>query len=105
MKVAKDDIEVKMQVPGVIMRQRNTTDLFKGLEGDLCQSPHWGYVISGRITTTDSEGMQETVNKNDLFFWPAGHNVKVEEDAEIIMFSPQHEHNIVIDHLIEKTKA
>ena len=128
MKVAKDDIEVKMQVPGVIMRQRkdfgdatgygkiggeyfsmasgvDTTDLFKGLEGDLCQSPHWGYVISGRITTTDSEGTQETVNKNDLFFWPAGHNVKVEEDAEIIMFSPQHEHNIVIDHLIEKTKT
>jgi hypothetical protein len=25
--------------------------------------------------------------------------------AEIIMFSPQREHNVVIDHMIEKVKA
>src|SRR6266496_4322837 len=24
--------------------------LFKGLPDDRCQSPHWGYVIKGRIT-------------------------------------------------------
>ena len=128
MKVAKENIEVKMQIPGAIIRQRtefgdasglgkisgeffslsagvDTTPLFIGLEGNLCQSPHWGYVISGEITTTDAEGVQETVNTNDLFFWPAGHNVKVIEDAEIIMFSPQHEHTQVINHMIGKTKG
>jgi len=128
MKVAKENIEVKMQIPGAVIRQRtefgdttgygkisgeffslsagvDTTQLFIGLEGNLCQSPHWGYVLSGQITTTDSEGIQETVNTNDLFFWPAGHNIKVNEDAEIIMFSPQHEHSKVINHMIEKTKA
>jgi len=128
MKISKDKIEVKMEIPGAVIRQRtefgdatgfgkisgeyfslsagvDTTPLFMGLEGNLCQSPHWGYVLRGRITTTDSEGIQETVNTNDLFFWPAGHNVKVIEDAEIIMFSPQHEHTLVIDHMIEKTKG
>lgn len=128
MRVAKDNIEVKMEIPGAIIRQRtdfgdatglgkisgeffslsagvDTTPLFIGLEGNLCQCPHWGYVLSGQITTTDAEGKQETVNKNDLFFWPAGHNVNVTEDAEIIMFSPQHEHTVVIDHMIEKTRA
>lgn len=45
------------------------------------------------------------VKANDLFYWPPGHNVKVDADAEIIMFSPQHEHSAVIDHMIEKTKA
>ncbi|WP_300436628.1 cupin domain-containing protein [Christiangramia sp.] len=128
MRVAKENIEVKMEIPGAIIRQRtefgdasglgkisgeffslsagvDTTPLFIGLEGNLCQSPHWGYVLSGQIQTTDSKGIQETVNTNDLFFWPAGHNVKVIEDAEIIMFSPQHEHTKVIDHMIEKTKA
>lgn len=127
MKVAKENIEVKMEIPGAVIRQRtefgdatgfgkisgeffslsagvDTTQLFIGLEGNLCQSPHWGYVLSGQITTTDSEGIQETVNTNDLFFWPAGHNIKVNEDAEIIMFSPQHEHSTVINHMIEKTK-
>ncbi len=128
MKIAKENIEVKMEIPGAVIRQKtefgdatgfgkisgeffslsagvDTTQLFIGLEGNLCQSPHWGYVLSGQITTTDSEGIQETVNMNDLFFWPPGHNIKVNEDAEIIMFSPQHEHTTVINHMIEKTKA
>lgn len=42
---------------------------------------------------------------DDLFYWPAGHNVKVEADAEIIMFSPQVEHSHVIDHMIEKVRG
>ncbi len=128
MKVTKENIEVKMEIPGAVIRQRtdfgdasglgkisgeyfslsagvDTTPLFTGLEGNLCQCPHWGYVISGELTTTDADGVQETVHANDLFYWPAGHNVKVNADAEIVMFSPQHEHTHVINHMIEKTKA
>jgi len=48
--------------------------------------------------------VQETDNANDLFYWPPGHNVKVDSDAEIVMFSPQHEHSQVIEHVIEKVK-
>ena len=83
----------------------DTTPLFEGLEGDLCQCPHWGYVLRGQITTTDATGAQETVNANDLFYWPPGHNVKVEADAEIVMFSPQDEHSQVINHMIEKVNG
>ena len=128
MKILKDDIEVKMEIPGAIIRQQtdfgdatglgkisgeyfslsagvDTTPLFVGLEGNLCQCPHWGYVISGKLTTTDAEGIEETVNAKELFYWPSGHNVKVNEDAEIVMFSPQHEHSHVINHMIEKVKG
>ncbi|MGB5668818.1 MAG: cupin domain-containing protein [Maribacter sp.] len=128
MKIAKENIDVKMKIPGAVIRQKtnfgdatglgkisgeyfslskgvDTTPLFIGLEGNLCQCPHWGYVISGQLTTTDAKGIQEIVNTNDLFYWPAGHNVLVNEDAEIVMFSPQHEHSPVIDHMIEKTKG
>jgi hypothetical protein len=128
MKIAKDKVDIKLEIPGAVIRQRNdfgdatglgkisgeyfslsagvdTTPLFKGLEGDLCQCPHWGFVIGGQITTTDAYGVQETVNTNDLFYWPAGHNVKVILDAEIIMFSPQDEHSHVINHMIEKVKG
>ncbi|HKJ50804.1 MAG TPA: cupin domain-containing protein [Gammaproteobacteria bacterium] len=128
MRVSKDNVKVRMEIPGATIRQQadfgdvsgfgkisgeyftlsagvDTTPLFLGLEGDLCQCPHWGFVLSGRITTTDSRGAEETVNANDLFYWPPGHNVKVDEDAEIVMFSPEHEHSHVIDHMIEKAGA
>ena len=128
MRIAKDDVDIKMQIPGAVIRQRTdfgdasgfgrlraeyfplpagvpSTPLFQGLEGNLCQCPHWGFVLRGRLTTTNADGVQETVNANDLFYWPPGHNVKVVDDAEIIMFSPQHEHSEVIDHMIEMVKA
>ena len=128
MRVAKDSVDVRMEIPGAVIRQRmdfgivseigsisgeyftlsagvDTTPLFQGLEGDLCQCPHWGFVIRGQLTTTDAIGVQETVKANDLFYWPPGHNVMVEADAEIVMFSPQHEHSQVINHMIEKVKS
>ena len=128
MRVAKDNVDVRMAIPGAVIRQRtdfgdvsgfdtisgeyftlstgvDTTPLFQGLEGDLCQCPHWGFVLSGQLTTTDANGARETVNANDLFYWPPGHNVKVGADAEIVMFSPQREHSHVIEHMIEKVKA
>ncbi len=128
MRVAKDDVEVRMQIPGAVIRQRkefgsmngsgkisgeyftlsagvDTTPLFLGLEGNLCQCPHWGFVLRGRLTTTDAKGAKETVNANDLFYWPPGHNVKVDADADIVMFSPQQEHSHVIDHMIAKVNG
>jgi hypothetical protein len=128
MRIAKEDVTIKMQIPGAVLRQQmdfgdatglgkisgeyfslsagvDTTPLFMGLEGDMCQSPHWGFVLCGQLTMTNAAGVQETVNANDLFYWPPGHNVKVDADAEIVMFSPQHEHSHVINHMIEKVKA
>lgn len=126
MRVAKQDVDVKMQIPGAVLRQRtefgdatgygkisgeyfslaagvDTTPLFVGLDGNVCDCPHWGFVLQGRITTTNAAGVEETVETDDLFYWPPGHNVRVEENAELIMFSPQHEHTHVIDHMIAKT--
>ena len=128
MRIARNDVDVQMEIPGAVLRQRmdfgdatgygkisceyftlsagvDTTPLFQGLEGNMCQCPHWGYVLRGQITTTDAHGGQETVHTNDLFYWPPGHNVKVDADAEIIMFSPQHEHRQVINHMIEKVQG
>ncbi len=128
MRVAKEDVDVRMEIPGAVIRQRmdfgdatgfgrisgeyftlaagvDTTPLFQGLEGNLCQCPHWGYVLRGQITTTDARGAEETAHPNDLFYWPPGHNVRVDADAEIIMFSPQREHSVVIDHMREKVGA
>jgi len=128
MRVAKEQVDVRMEIPGAVIRQRknfgdasgfgqlsgeyftlaagvDTSPLFKGLHGDMCQCPHWGFVLRGQLTTTDVIGAEETVKANDLFYWPPGHNVRVDADAEIVMFSPQNEHSHVIEHMIRKVKA
>ena len=128
MHVSKELIDIRMQIPGAVIRQRknfgdasgygkisgeyfslsagvDTTPLFEGLEGNLCQCPHWGYVLQGKLTTTDARGAQESASAGELFYWPPGHNVRVDEDAEIVMFSPQHEHSHVIDHMIGKVSG
>ena len=125
MRMAKEDVNVMMEIPGAVARLESgfgdatgfgkmsgeyfslaagvdTTALFEGLEGNLCQCPHWGFVLRGQITTTDAEGGRETVKANDLFYWPPGHNVKVEADADFIMFSPEREHKMVVNHMIAK---
>ena len=125
MRIAKQDIPVRIDVPGAVARQKTNfgdaagygtisgeyfslgagTDiapLLQGLEGDLCQSPHWGYVLQGELTVTYADGTNEMISGGDLFFWPPGHTVKVGQDAEVILFSPQHEHSQVIDHMLSK---
>ena len=122
MRMAKTDIPEKINIPGAVARQATEfgdatgygkmageyfsmaagTDiapLLKGLEDDLCQSPHWGYLIEGEITVTYTDGSKESVNGGDLFYWPPGHTVAVTQDAEIILFSPQQEHCAVVEHL------
>lgn len=125
MHISKTQVPVKINVPGAVARQQtdfgsakgygqmageyfslgagtDITPLLKGLENDLCQSPHWGYLIEGEVTLTYQDGKEETVVGGDLFYWPPGHTVRVGKDAEVILFSPQHEHCQVLDHLLAK---
>lgn len=125
MHIAKQDIPVRMNVPGAVARQKTDfgdttgcgkisgeyfslgsgTDiapLLKGLKNDLCQSPHWGYLLQGELTVTYADGKNERIAGGDLFYWPPGHSVKVGQDAEVILFSPQHEHGEVIDHMLSR---
>lgn len=118
----KHQIPTRIDVPGAVARQlpdfgSTTADeaigaeyfslaagtdiapLLVGLEGDLCQSPHWGYLISGEVVVTYRDGDTEQISGGDVFFWPAGHSVAVQEDAEIVLFSPQVAHGRVINHL------
>lgn len=125
MRIAKKDVPVRVNVPGVVIRQQtdfgdatgygtfdveylslsagvDNAPLLRGLENDLCQSPHWGYLLEGELTVTYADGTEEVVHEQELFYWPPGHSIRVSKNAEMVLFSPQHEHSAVIDHIISQ---
>ena len=123
MRLSKELIPTKIDIPGAKARQLSDfgaaygvlgveyfsmgagvdlAPLLEGLKGDVCHSPHWGYVIVGRVVVTYRDAPAEICATGDIFFWPAGHSVRVEEDAELVLFSPQQEHGDVMDHILAK---
>ncbi len=124
MHINKNAIPVKFSVPGAVARQQTDfgdasdystiggeyfslgagTDiapLLHGLVDDLCQSPHWGYLVSGDLVVGYTDGSEEPCTGGDLFYWKPGHTVRVERDAEVVLFSPSVEHTIVLDHMVD----
>lgn len=126
MHVAKEQVPIRIETRGAVARQQtgfgdvsgygvlgaeyfslaagtDLTPLLAGLRDGLCHSPHWGYLIQGELTVIYRDKSEEVVRGGDLFFWPAGHTVKVGAlDAEIILFSPEHEHGEVFEHIARK---
>ncbi len=76
------------------------TPLLKGLEADYCQCPHWGFVIEGKILVTFQDGSQETVNPGELYYWPSGHTILVEEPVKMVEFSPHDQMSEVVANVV-----
>lgn len=128
MHISLNEVPVKIEAPGAVARQKtdfgdasgygkigaeyftmdagtNIAPLLQGLEDDLCQAPHWGYIIKGELTVTYKTGETEDVHSGELFYWPPGHSVEVGKDAEFVLFSPQREHTPVMDHIKKKLSS
>ena len=127
MHTSKNDIPTKIDAPGAVARQlpdfgvasgamaaeyfsmgagADLAPLLEGLKDDACDAAHWGYMISGDVVVTYSnDGGDERCTTGDVFYWPPGHSVRVDTDAEMILFSPQAEHVPVLDHLLAKMSA
>jgi hypothetical protein len=120
MRISQHDIPVVLDAPGATARQlpdfgeahgtlgaeyftlgagTDLAPLLQGLDGDACHAAHWGYLIDGDVVVTYTDGTTERCTGGDLFHWPAGHSIRVERDAEVILFSPQTEHLAVLDHV------
>ncbi len=123
MRITKTDIPAKIDVPGALARQAvdfgdasecgslsaeyfslgagtDIAPLLKGLDDDACQAPHWGFMASGEVVITYTDGEEESCVEDDLFYWRPGHSVRVVRDADVILFSPQVEHGKVMDHML-----
>src|SRR5919201_807425 len=64
--------------------------LMKGLVDDRCQCPHWGYVVSGRMTFRYADG-EEVFEAGDAFLTPPGPLPVVEGRQQLVSFSPSEE--------------
>ena len=69
----------------------DATPLMNGLPDDRCQCPHWGYVVSGKVTFRYAD-REEVFEAGDAFYTPPGHvPVKHEPGTDIVLFSPADE--------------
>lgn len=126
MHISKNDIPIKINAPGAVARQipdfgvasgtigaeyftmsagTDLAPLLEGLDDDACHSAHWGYMITGDVVVTYTDGTTEACTTGEVFHWPAGHSVRVDSDAEVILFSPQAEHTPVMEHILAKLNA
>ena len=82
----------------------DATPLFKGLPEDRCQSPHWGYVISGRLTFCYAD-REETFNAGDAYYGPPGHIPRVTAGTEVVEFSPTEQYRQTLEVLARNLAA
>ncbi len=83
----------------------DATPLLEGLPNDQCGCPHWGYMLEGAIHVRYSDGKEEVCRAGEMFYWPGGHTVWVEEDTSFVEFSPRKQLKEVYDHIGKKVSA
>ncbi|WP_137287247.1 cupin domain-containing protein [Halorussus salinisoli] len=64
--------------------------LLKGLPNDRCQCPHWGYLLSGRMTVRYADH-EEVVEAGDVYYMAPDHTIAVDAGTVLIEFSPREE--------------
>jgi hypothetical protein len=104
--IESDGVELRMQEIGggmttAFVRVPKGADFrpaLVGLKGDLCQCPHWGYLLKGRLKMHTANG-EEIYEAGQAVYWAPGHAPEALEDTEYVDFSPTDEFNHVIDHI------
>jgi hypothetical protein len=62
--------------------------LLAGMPDDLCQCPHWGYVLKGRVRISYRD-YDQVISSGELFYAEPGHAPYFEEDTQLIEFDPK----------------
>jgi hypothetical protein len=103
--VDEADVEIRATEAGgltisrvTLVKGHDARVVFKGLPDDLCQCPHWGYMIKGRLRVWTAAGASE-VRAGEAFYWPPGHAPEAVEDSEFLEISPTDQLRALYDHL------
>jgi hypothetical protein len=104
--IQTEDAEVRMSEVGdmtvAFFRLKQGADFgpaLTGLPDDMCQCPHWGYLLKGRIKMKTKSG-DEFYEAGQAFYWPPGHSPSALEDTEYVDFSPSEDFAAVIRHIM-----
>ena len=71
---------------------------------DLCQCPHWGYMIKGRVRMHTKDGDRD-YEAGKAFYWGPGHAPEALEDSEYVDFSPTQALDEVVEHVQRQAQA
>ena len=85
--------------------QKGVFGMLKGLRDDLCQCPHWGYLLKGSLHLRFADGHEEVIRAGEPWYAPPGHTAWCDEETEFVDFSPEHEFDQVIRHVKEQMKG
>jgi hypothetical protein len=116
MRASREEMPIVFEEGGIVSRQgqwggmhvavetapagMDTRPMFEGLPAGSCQCPHWGYVVRGkaRVVYQDRE---EILEAGDAYYLEPGHNLVVEEEGEIVEFSPAGEYQKTMEAVAE----
>jgi len=73
-----------------IKESHSLAPMLKGLPGDSCQCPHWGYLLAGKLTVSYADH-EETYQAGDAYVMSPGHVPAAEAGTEFVQFSPADE--------------
>jgi hypothetical protein len=106
MKSLREELPVAGEMPEGTIRQvewggmtieagyvRETVDLaslFTGLPDDRCQTPHWGYVLKGRMRYRYADH-DEVYGAGEVYYAAPGHTPVLEAGCEYVEFSRRDE--------------
>ena len=128
MRITKEDIPVKFDVPGATARQlpdfgdatgfgtiggeyfslgagTDIAPLLTGLEHDACQAPHWGYMISGHAGRGLHRRIRRTPAPGGDLLLAAGSHGTGHRRRRGRPVQPQAEHTHVLDHMMVKMQG
>ena len=83
---------------------RDAAPMLKGLPGDNCSCPHWGYVLKGKITQRFDDH-DEVYTPGDAFYIPPRHIPSFEAGTEFFQISPAEELKAASDAITRNREA
>jgi mannose-6-phosphate isomerase-like protein (cupin superfamily) len=106
MRGSREDLPATMESDQVIVQEAEWADihvgfetyneefdlapLLRGLPDDMCQCPHYGYVLKGRMRVRYAD-REEVFEAGDAYYAGPGHTPVLFAGTEVVEFSPTEE--------------
>jgi hypothetical protein len=88
--IDNDGVELRMRDEGAmtvcfvrLQARANVAPALRGLPGDRCPCPHWGYMLRGWVRVQIAEGPRDDP-VGEAFYWGPGHAPEALEDSEYV---------------------